>query len=120
MAQRLLKLAVLYLVLGVSLGLWMGIQQDFKLAPVHAHLGLLGWVSLALAGLIYQAHPTLSQTRLATTHFWLHNLALPPFMGGLALHLLGQSWAGPLLGLGSAAVWLGLVIFALNVWRGLR
>lgn len=120
MANRFLKLAALYLVLGVTLGLAMGMSQKFTLAPVHAHLGLLGWVSMALAGLIYLHHPAAAQTKLAAAHFWLHNLALPPFMAGLALVLMGEMWAGPLLGIGSAAVWLGLVLFAVNLWRALR
>ncbi len=28
---------------GVSLGIWMGLARDFTLAPVHAHVNLLGW-----------------------------------------------------------------------------
>jgi len=30
------------LLTGVGLGIWMGMIHDFQLAPVHAHLNLLG------------------------------------------------------------------------------
>jgi hypothetical protein len=56
------------LLVGVSLGISMGIRQDFALAPVHAHLNLLGWASLALFGLTYRAYPELNQRRLAKVH----------------------------------------------------
>jgi hypothetical protein len=45
----------------------------FILAPVHAHLLLLGWASLALAGIIYHLYPAAGTTRLARIHFWAHN-----------------------------------------------
>jgi hypothetical protein len=44
-----LKLAALYLVIGVAMGIIMGDSQDFTLRPVHAHVNLVGWAILALA-----------------------------------------------------------------------
>jgi len=38
MAQRILKIAVVYLFLGTLLGITMGIMQSFALVPVHAHV----------------------------------------------------------------------------------
>ena len=52
MGIRLLKIAAIYLVLGSFMGLYMGIVETFTLHPVHAHLNLLGWASLGLAGLM--------------------------------------------------------------------
>lgn len=52
------------LLLGVALGIVMGISQDFALAPVHAHLNLLGWTSLALMGLTLRAWPALLENRI--------------------------------------------------------
>ena len=80
MGLRFLKIAVVYLLIGAFLGLGMGIAQNFALVPVHAHVLLLGWASLALAGLVYHLYPAASTTRLARVHFWLHNLGLPVFM----------------------------------------
>jgi cbb3-type cytochrome oxidase subunit 1 len=91
MAQRFLKIAVVDLFLGALLGITMGIMQNFARVPVHAHVLLLGWATLALAGVIYHLHPLAAQTRLAKLHFWIHNLALPPFTIGLSLFLAGHA-----------------------------
>jgi len=115
MGTRYLKIAVIYLVIGALLGMGMGIAEDFALATVHSHLLLLGWASLALAGLVYHLHPAASSTRLARWHFWLHNLGLPVFMIGLALLLSGRAWALPVTIAGSTAALVGLVLFAANV-----
>jgi hypothetical protein len=32
----------------------MGIAQDFTLSPAHAHLNLLGWVTMAIYGLYHR------------------------------------------------------------------
>lgn len=40
---------------GMGLGIFMGIAQDFTLAPAHAHLNLLGWVTMAIYGLYHRA-----------------------------------------------------------------
>ena len=93
----------------------MGISGRFQLASVHTHLLLLGWASLALAGLLYHWYPTASSTRLALVHFWLHNLGLPVFMLGLALLLTGNEWARPIVAAAGVAVTAGLVLFAANI-----
>jgi cbb3-type cytochrome oxidase subunit 1 len=115
MGLNFLKIAVAYLFLGALLGLGMGITQNFVLAPVHAHLLLLGWASLALAGLVYHLYPAASTTRLARTHFWLHNLGLPVFMVALGLLLSGREAAGPIVAVSASVVLVALAIFALNV-----
>lgn len=115
MGLRFLKIAVVYLVLGALLGLAMGLTQSFTLAPVHAHILLLGWASLALAGLVYHLYPAASRTRLAQIHFWLHNIGLPLFMIALAMLLTGSDVAGPLTGGAATIVLIGLILFALNI-----
>lgn len=115
MGLRFLKIAVVYLVIGAILGLVMGATQEFTLAPVHAHLLLLGWASLALAGIVYHLYPAAATTMLARVHFWLHNLFLPVFMVGLAFLLRGNQGGLPVVFVGAVAVLLGLIVFAANV-----
>ena len=66
-----LLLAVILLIGGVVLGIFMAMNKDYQLAPVHAHVNLVGWVSLAIFGLTYRAFPQLKDTRLAGLHFAL-------------------------------------------------
>ena len=120
MGLHFLKISVVYLVIGAALGFTMGITQKFVLVPVHAHLLLLGWASLALAGLVYHFYPAAASTRLARFHFWLHNLGLPLFMVGLGGLLTGTQSLFFLVIVGASAVIIGLVLFAANVLLNIK
>jgi hypothetical protein len=120
MAARFLKIAVVYLVIGVVIGIGMGIAENFALVPVHVHVLLLGWVTLALAGFVYHAYPAAAQSRLARAHFWLHNLVLPVFMGALALFRLGQAQLLPVLIAASLLMLVALALFAWNVMANVK
>ena len=116
---RWLKLAVVYLLIGVGMGIAMGASENYTLRPVHAHINLLGWVTLALAGLTYSAFPKAAATRLASAHFWLHNLSLPVMMAALAALLYGYPQVLPLLGASEIAMAAGLIAFSLNIFLNL-
>jgi hypothetical protein len=40
----------------------MAASRDHSSTPAHAHLNLLGWVSLFLFGIYYRMHPTADLT----------------------------------------------------------
>jgi hypothetical protein len=115
MGIRFIRIAVVYLLIGAIVGLAMGMSQQFTLAPVHAHLLLLGWASMALAGLIYHWYPAAGATRLARVHFWIHNLALPVFMVSLGMLLSGSEAALPFVATAATTMLVGLALFAANV-----
>ena len=64
-----LRIAVVYFVLGVALGVVMGATNNFTLRPVHVHLNLLGWVSMALIGLIGHFYPATLRGASPTSSF---------------------------------------------------
>lgn len=117
MGNRFLRMAVLYIVVGVTLGIVMATSKDFTMRPVHAHLNLLGWASMALFGLWYRSAPAASETGLAKFHFWVHNIALPIQMTTLAMELTGNESVGPILGASSIAIGIGFLCFAINLWK---
>ena len=119
-ATTWLKLAVVYLIAGVGLGIAMGSTEDFTLRPVHAHLNLLGWATLALAGLIYSVYPDAGKSRLARVHFWLHNLSLPVMMGALAWFLKGHPEIVPVLAAAEIVAAAGVIVFASNVFLNVK
>ena len=119
-ATTWLKLAVLYLIAGIGIGIAMGATQNFTLRPVHAHINLLGWTTLALAGLIYTAYPKAGASRLARIHFWLHNIALPAMMGSLTAFLLGHPGAVPILVASEFVAAAGVIAFACNVFLNVK
>jgi hypothetical protein len=115
-----LKLSVVYLIVGIGMGIAMGASQNFTLRPVHAHVNLLGWTTMALAGLIYSVFPKAGTSRLARVHFWLLNLALPVMMTALALVLFGRMEVAPVLALAEITGAAGIVAFAANLFINLK
>ena len=51
------RLAIAYLISGVTLGIIMGASGDHSLFPLHAHLNLLGWVTMMLFAFFYRTFP---------------------------------------------------------------
>ncbi len=115
-----IKLAMLYLLVGISLGIAMGASQNFTLRPVHAHINLIGWTTMALAGLIYTVFPQAGDSKLAAAHFWLFNLALPVMMGALAMILTGRMEALPFLVASEMVLAAGVLAFAANIFINVR
>jgi len=110
-----LKVATVYFTIGVLAGLIMGIIHDFRLTSVHAHVNLLGWVSMALFGIIYHFYPKAANSKLAKVQFWLHNIGVPVMLGGIAAQVFGVTAALPAAIIGSIAVVIGVILFMINV-----
>lgn len=107
-----LRAAVIYFVFAVALGIVMGASGDHTLMAVHAHLNLLGWVSMTLFALIGMARPSITEGPVATAQFWLHNTGVPVMLAALALRLKGYAAAEPVIGLASIIVGIGVALFA--------
>jgi hypothetical protein len=108
-----LVLAAACLVVGVLMGIGMGIVHDFRLSPVHAHLNLLGWASLALFGLTYRAYPELARSRLAGLHFGTSALGAVVLPAGIALSIFAGN---PGLAIAASFVWLtAALLFLANL-----
>lgn len=110
-----LLVAAFCLVSGVTLGLWMGIHHDFQLAPVHAHINLVGWASLALFGLAYRAYPALAQSRLAAVHFALSATGAVMMPTGVYFSITQEQ---PALATVGGTCWLaGAILFLFTIAR---
>ena len=117
MSNWFLRLAVLYLVAGVSLGLFMAATHDHSMFPVHAHLNLLGFVLLSLFGLFYRAFPIAVNTTLAKMHFGIYVPAHFVQMITLALYYRGYAAVEPALAAASMLVGVAILCFAATVWK---
>ena len=72
---------------GMGLGIFMATSQDFTLMPAHAHLNLLGWVSMALYGLYYRG-AALLRIRLAWIQAGVATVGFVTMTGALAALLV--------------------------------
>ena len=119
-SRNYLVIGSLYLLVGIILGMYMGGKQDFTLAPVHAHINLLGFTLMTLFGIAYRVLPGLAGNALAKVHFWLHQLGALILLIGLFLLMNGnmdESVASKILPLSEITVFLGMVAWAVNVFR---
>jgi len=89
--------AVLMVVAGMIWGIAMAISQDHSAMPAHAHLNLLGWVSLFLFGVFYHLYPAVDRSRLALVQVGVWIVATVVLTIGVALihtgHEVGESIA---------------------------
>jgi cbb3-type cytochrome oxidase subunit 1 len=120
MGFRFIKISVVYFAIGVCLGLYMSIIHTSTLSSVHVHINSLGWVSLALVGIIYTLFPNLASTKLAKIHFWLHNISLPIMMLGLAFIMYGQAALILVVASAGTVLVLAIILFAINVLKNLK
>jgi hypothetical protein len=110
---KFLLLGAIMLTAGVALGVVMGIRHDFSLAPVHAHINLVGWASLSLFGIVYKLYPEMARSRLAALHFILAAPAAVMFPIGIALSMF---YDRPLVAIAAALLWLaGTVLFLIQM-----
>ena len=116
-SSTFMRLGVLTLIGGMSLGIWMGATENFTLRPVHAHVNLLGFVAMMLFGLFYRTFPDAARTKLALGHFTLFVVGFLIQVPTLTLLLLGNPSVTPILGLSEIALVLSVVLFAIIVFR---
>lgn len=117
MGNRFLRIAVVYILLGVTLGIVMAASHDYTLRPVHAHVNLVGWASMGLFGLFYRFVPAAAESALAKAHFWIYNLALPVLAVTLGMYVSGYTAVEPVLAISSIAIAIALLCFAVVLWK---
>jgi hypothetical protein len=118
MTNSLFRISVVLGLVGVGLGIFMGIRQDFSLMPAHAHLNLVGFVALFLTALYYRAVPQAAVTRLAKIQALLAIAGAILFPIGIACVTLGDHQRYlPVIMAGALAVFTGMALFTLVVFR---
>ena len=105
---------------GMLWGMHMGESEDFTLMPAHAHLNLLGWVTMALYGTFYALTPNTLSPRLAWINFTLSLLGVVLMIPFLALFLPSHDTAYlPGMLAGEVATVSSLLVFGVSVGREL-
>ena len=111
-----LRIAVIYALVAMFLGITMGIREDFTLASTHAHLNLVGWVSMALYALVYRQYPAAAQSRLAMLHFWIANVGAVLLTVGIYIQMADMPSLAFIVISGSFITILGMLIFTVIVY----
>ena len=117
LGNRFIMVGILYLFVGMSMGIMMGASRDFTLHGVHAHINLIGWVSMVLFGLIYRSIPGMNVGKLGNVHFWVSNVSLVIMMVTLTMVVKGNTSVVPVLAASEIALVISVVIFAGLFWK---
>lgn len=114
--------ASLCILVGANWGLYMSITHDFSTSPAHAHLNLLGWVSLSIMGGFYALLGKDTPLWLVRTNFFLSCTGVACMITGLGLLFTNVATVKqllPLIAVGELSVIAGFVSFATAVFLSL-
>jgi uncharacterized membrane protein YczE len=109
--------AVLLAVFGIAWGIQMAMTEDHTAMPAHAHLNLLGWVSLFLFGIFYQLHPQTDRSRTALVQAWGWIIGTVVQAAGVALVVSGNPIGEPIAAISSLVVLADMLLFGWLVLR---
>ena len=118
-----LVIAAVYILIGMGLGSYMGMNQDFGHRTTHTHINLLGFVSMTLFALVYRAWPVMQQSVLAKIHFFAYQAGALIMVSAIFLKYGGHAEEGvfgPMFGLSEALLLLGMLCFLAGVVRSAR
>jgi len=112
-----MMVAIAAALIGMCGGAIMAIEQDVSLAPAHAHLNLLGWVTMALYRLFYRAFPDAAHGVLPGIHFWSATCGVTLMVPGIAWTVLRHDGGERIIASGALMVICGMVVFGIVVVR---
>jgi hypothetical protein len=95
-SQLFFKTAIIWLIIGLIVGLQMGMSGNHTTIAAHAHVNLLGWVSSAIFGGYYA----------------MYTFGLVVMLPALYFMELGNTQLEPLVGIGSLITFAGALVFA--------
>ena len=119
-SRSFMVMGAVYLVVGILFGMYMGGSGDHSLAPVRAHINLLGFTLMTVFGIGYRLVPGLAEGSLPKVHFWLHQVGVLLLMLGLFLLMTGrvaEATIGPAFPVLEGAILIGVVLWLVGVYR---
>ena len=116
-SKRFLLIAVIYGLVGMSVGLHMAIGDDHSQTPTHAHIMVIGWLSFAVFGMFYHMFEETAPKMFSTVHFWLSQLSFLGLVVGLWQLYSGNAGAEPIAAASATAYAVSFLVFAIVVFQ---
>lgn len=113
----LLRVSTILLLVGLCIGIGMAMKQDFRLMPAHAHLNLIGFVIMFIAGLYYRVVPAAETLGLAKWHAMLHIAASIIMPIGIASLILVSPSYEIIAVIGALIFLAAMSLFTIVVYR---
>ena len=81
--RNYILLGLIWVLVGMVFGTWLGAAEQLTYRNSHAHIGLLGFVTSVLFGLLHWAYPALGKSRLAMPQLVIYQI-------GVVLLIIGK------------------------------
>ena len=120
--KAFIRASLAWFALGILLGIAMAAYPPWLIyRPAHAHMNVVGFLTMMVFGVGYQllprlfGHPLFSR-RFAVAHWWAANAGLAGMVVGFVVrpHASGSS---NLVAVGGILFGLGALGFVYNMWR---
>lgn len=121
--KAFIRASLLWFAAGILLGVAMAVEPGWVIyRPAHAHMNVVGFLTMLVFGVGYQLLPRLfghplHSPRLAVAHLYLANVGL----GGMVLGFVLQPHAGLdgrwVLAAGGVLFSVGALLWVWNLWR---
>ena len=117
--KAFIRASLLWFAAGIALGVAIAIEPAWVIyRPAHAHMNVVGFLTMLVFGVGYQllprlfGHPLRSRG-MAIAHFWLSNVGL----AGMVLGFVLGPRAGWLTAAGGGLFAAGAILWVANLWR---
>lgn len=120
MGHTWIKLSVLYLVIGISVGLFMSMTLQLNWAAGHAHVNVVGWLSTLGIGAVLSIYPHLAKNALGTITFWLYHIGVPLFLFSTFYVQVNPGVAHIFTFIGGPMFLLAIILFGVNLFLNLK
>ncbi|MCR6652841.1 MAG: TonB-dependent receptor [Cellvibrionaceae bacterium] len=118
--RQYLVISLFYAVAGLLMGIYMAAAKNHSLLVVHAHMMLLGFVVSFIYAVIYKTWLPRTSGSLAITQFCLHQVSALVMISGLFMlyaQIMPEPIVGPVLGVSSIGVLLGMLLMVVMVLK---
>lgn len=115
-AQLYFRTAIIFLIVGISMGLTMAISQDHSAIGAHAHANLLGWVTMAIFGGYHALNPAKAERRIAMIQYLVYTTGVALLVPALYLMLTGNPSMEPVVAVASLIAFAGVLLFAVIIF----
>ncbi|WP_111641725.1 TonB-dependent receptor [Marinimicrobium alkaliphilum] len=123
MDKKYVLTALGYALLGMLLGIYMAKTANNIQHVTHAHILLIGFVVSFIYGVIYKLWLKGSFGRMGQVQYWAHQAGTLIIVVGLFLlygGFVAESVVGPILGIGSVAVIVAMLLMKVMFIRSIR
>jgi cytochrome c oxidase cbb3-type subunit 1 len=121
--KAFIRASLVWFAAAIVLGVGIAVRPAWLVyRPAHAHMAVVGFLTMLVFGVGYQLLPrlfghALSSRRLAVAHLFLANLGLLGLVAGFLIrphHGTAGQWA---LGAGGVLFTTGAALWVWNLWR---